>query len=165
LRTRSDVPQYVMPILGKIAEKKIASDELKQLLAENPPWRPAFFNFLPLNVSDARTPLEFLQALKQTPTPPTAADIKMYVGILLDHKLYELAYYTWLQFLAPSELSKIGRVFNGDFEVPPSGSPFDWNFTQGSGVTLKVAARPDKDGNHALFMNFEGGRLDRLDVR
>ena len=84
--------------------------------------------------------------------------------MLIDHKLYELAYYTWLQFLAPTQLSKVGRLFNGDFEVP-SVSPFDWNFTQGSGVTLKIAPRPDKDGDHALFMNFGGGRLDKLDVR
>src|SRR5262249_38087630 len=91
LRTRDDVSEYVMPVLGKIAEKKTASDDLKQLLADNPPWRPAFLALLPLNVSDVRTPLEFLLALKQTPSPPTAADIKMYIGMLLDHKLYELA--------------------------------------------------------------------------
>src|SRR6185295_12495517 len=96
------------------------------------------------NVSDARTPLEFLLTLKQTPTPPNAADIKMYLGVLLNHKLYELAYYTWLQFLAPGELTKIGRLVNGDFEGPPSDSPFDWSLTQGPGVTLKIASRPDK---------------------
>src|SRR4029079_2041381 len=74
-------------------------------------------------------------------------------------------YYTWLQFLAPAQLSNVGRLFNGNFEIPPSGSPFDWRFAQGSGVILKIAARPDKDGDHALFMNFSGQRLDVLDVR
>jgi hypothetical protein len=159
------VAQYAMPILGNIAENKAASGELKQLLADNPPWRQNFIALLPLNVSDARTPLEFLLALKHTPTPPTPTDIQMYLGVLLDHKLYELAYYTWLQFLAPSELSKIGRLFNGNFEVPPSGSPFDWSLTQGPGVTLKIASRPDKEGDHALYIKFVGQRLDKFDVR
>jgi hypothetical protein len=70
-----------------------------------------------------------------------------------------------LQFLRPEQLSGVGRLFNGDFEVRPSGLPFDWIFTQGPGVTIKIAVRPDKAADHALFMSFGGERLNTLGVR
>ena len=57
LRTRTNALELLMPMFAKMAETPQASDELKQLLAENPPWRRQFFKQLPDSVSDARTPL------------------------------------------------------------------------------------------------------------
>jgi hypothetical protein len=160
LRTRSDSAQQVMPMLGKIAENPNTSDDLKQLLAGNPPWRPEFFDRLSANISDARTPLDILLRLKDTPTPPTSAELRSYLNFLISRGIYELAYYTWLSFLPPDQLSKVGRLFNGDFEFAPSGLPFDWIIPQGSGATVKVSERPDKEGDHALLLEFGVGRVD-----
>ena len=73
--------------------------------------------------------------------------------------LYELAYYTWLQFLPTEQLGKVGLLFNGDFEVAPSGLPFDWTFTQGSGVKINIGERDDKEGGHALVLECAGGSV------
>ena len=54
LRTRPELSQYVYPMLDRIAENGSASGQLKQALAENPPWRTGFFNALPRNVNNAR---------------------------------------------------------------------------------------------------------------
>ena len=99
LRTRPQALPLITPLFGKIAENPDASDELKQLLASNPPWRPQFFGSFPASISDARTPLDMLLSLKDTPNPPTAEDLRAYLTFLIQHKFYELAYYTWLQFL------------------------------------------------------------------
>ena len=103
-------------------------------------------------------------SLKNTATPPKAADLGAYLNLLIDHGFYDVAYYTWLQFLPAEQLSKVRHLFNGSFEVAPSGLPFDWVFTKGSGVTIKIAARPDQEGAHALFMEFGPGRVDFQDV-
>lgn len=159
LRTRSQVMGRVLPILGSMAETPDARGELEKLLAGNPPWRRAFLSALPGAVSDARTPLVLLLALRGTPHPPTAADVRDYVGLLTARKFYELAYYTWLQVLPPEQLRGAGLLFNGSFEFPPSGLPFDWSLRAGTGVTVDVVPRSDGAGQRALFIEMGPGRV------
>jgi hypothetical protein len=164
LRTRSLTMMHVMPMFGKIAENPNASGELKQLLAGNPPWRPQFFAYFPESISDARTPLDILLSLKNTPTPPTAEDLRVYLDFLIGHGFYDLAYYTWLQFLPTEQLAKVGHLFNGSFEAIASGMPFDWVFTKGSGVLIQIASKPDQAGERGLLLEFGPGRVDYWDV-
>ena len=111
-------------------------------------------------MTDARTPLELLLSLSNTTTPSTEAERSSYLNALVQHKLYELAYYSWLQFLPQEQLSKTGRLFNGSFDAAPSGLPFDWVFTRGAGVNLKFAQRSDQEGKRALLIEFGPGRVD-----
>jgi hypothetical protein len=101
-----------------------------------------------------------LLSLKDSPAPPAPADLRSYLDFLISKGFHELAYYAWLQFLPAEQLSKVGLLFNGEFEFPPSGLPFDWMFSQRSGVAIKIAERPDKEGDHALLLEFGVGRVD-----
>jgi hypothetical protein len=160
LRTRPQLISYVIPTLVRIAENKNSSGELKKLLADNPPWRGQFFGVLPASVSDARTPLDLLAAVRESPNPPTADDLRGYLNFLIARKLYALAYYAWLQFLPAEQLNSLGLLFNGSFESVPSGLPFDWVITPGAGVSIDIAAAPNSDGGRALVISFEQGRVD-----
>ncbi len=160
LRTTPELGPYVVPILARIAEDKGSAGLVKATLADDPPWRDQFFRMLPTSITDARTPLDLLLALRTSATPPPPEDINRYLNFLVQHKLYELAYYTWLQFLPAEELRNAGLLYNGGFEIAPSGSPFDWIMPQGSGVTVDIEARPDGDGGQALLLNFQYGRVD-----
>ena len=159
LRARKESARYVVPILAKMAEVPEAVPGLKQLLQNNPPWRSEFFRGLKNNISDARTPLNLFQALEKTSAPSTSEERSDYIKFLVYREFYDLAYYTWLQFLPPEQLNSLGRLFNGDFESPPSGAPFDWNFSNQAGVIVEVAKHPDSDGQ-ALFMKFGPGRVN-----
>jgi hypothetical protein len=160
LRTRPQVVTQVMPTLARIAEDKDANSVLKRALAENPPWRALFFSNLLQNITDARTPLDLLVSLKDSPVPPTPADLREYLALLIRHNFYELAYYVWLQFLPREQLGSAGLLFNGSFETKPSGLPFDWVITPGSGVTIDFARRPDEVRQRALLVEFGHGRVD-----
>jgi hypothetical protein len=165
LRTVPQFSQYVVPILAKVAEDKRSNGLLEAVLDNNPPWRGRFFAALPDSVEDARTPLDLLLGLRTSPTPLTTDEIAPYVKFLIERKLYDLAYYTWLQFLPVKELREAGLLFNGSFDVAPSGLPFDWVITPGSGVTVDIVPKPDSNGKHALLVDFTYGRVDYHSVR
>ena len=160
LRTDPDSAPYVVPVLAHFAENKQSNGSVKEILNANPPWRHLFFALLPRSVTDARTPLDLLLAVKAGPIPPTSNDLHGYLDALIQHKLYSLAYYAWLQFLTPEELNNAGLLFNGNFQSPPSGMPFDWVITQGSGVTIDIVPRADNKNEHALLVDFLYGRVD-----
>src|SRR5580700_8590220 len=141
LRTTPELSQYVVPILARIAEDKGSAGLIKTTLAGDPPWRDQFFQMLPASITDARTPLDLLLALRTSANPPSPEDINRYLNFLVQHKMYELSYYTWLQFLPAEELRNAGLLYNGGFEIAPTGSPFDWIMPQGSGVTVDIESR------------------------
>ena len=159
LRTRSQFIRFAMPALVKAAETETAVAPLTQLLAGNPPWRPEFFAALPFSITDARTPLGLLLALKASPAPTTMAEVKGYLDFLLQHKFYDLSYYTWLQLLSAEQLANAGFLFNGSFESNLTTLPFDWVFHNGQGVTIDIASRPDQPGHRALLIHFNQGRV------
>jgi hypothetical protein len=159
LRKGPSFMNYVMPMLVQIAENEDGSKDLQKLLAENPPWRALFFGVLPNSISDARTPLNLLVALKDTQNPPSTDDLRGYLKFLIDRKFYSLSYYTWLQLLPTEQLNNLGLLFNGRFETTPSGLPFDWVITPGTGVTIDLVSGADYDGR-ALEVAFQQGRVE-----
>lgn len=165
LRTDPESYVYVVPFLAQIGEDKAGAGLVEAVLATDPPWRDKFITALPNSVADARTPLNLLLAMRSDAKPPTAEDLKPYLNLLIAHKLYSLAYYTWLQFLPADELRHAGLLFNGSFEAAPSGLPFDWTITPGVGVTVDIVPRQDKPDRHALLVDFQFGRVDYHSVR
>jgi hypothetical protein len=160
LRTRPQLISYIMPTLVQIAENKDTGSGLRRLLSDNPPWRAQFFDALPSSVSDARTPLELLLAMKDSPYPPATEDLRGYLNFLIGRKFYALAYYAWLQFLPAEQLNSLGPLFNGSFETAPSGLPFDWVIAPGAGVTIDIAPAPGREESRALVVAFEQGRVE-----
>jgi tetratricopeptide (TPR) repeat protein len=164
LRTNPQFLYFVMPALVTIAGDKGANAKLVELLLANPPWRSRFFGaFASSGIPDARMPLELLVALKGSPNPPSADDLRGYLSFLIDHKFYSLAYYAWLQFLPAEQLNSLGLLFNGNFETVPSGLPFDWVIRPGAGVSIEIGRAPGGEGR-ALAVTFEQGRVEFGDV-
>ena len=149
-----------IPVLVRIAEIDEAHRQLEAVLAENPPWRAQFFSQLPPHISDARTPLNLLVSLKDTPNPPTTGELQAYLDFLIRHNIHDLAHYTWLQFLSPEQLANVGLLFNGRFETRPSGLAFDWVIQARSGVTTDIIARPDDRSRRGLYVEFGSGRVE-----
>jgi hypothetical protein len=149
---------YAAPALGQLAETKTGRDVLVKFLATEPPWRNTFLRLIASNVADARTPFEIFMALKDTPAPPQQSELRAYVEFLTGHEFFDLAYFTWLQFLPPEQLANMGFLFNGGFEQALSGFPFDWTIGRGTGVTVDIAPRLDAQDKRGLLVSFGAGR-------
>ncbi len=160
LRTRSQAGQYVMPMLVELAENSDATGALKKTLLKNPPWRSSFLSALAQRASDPRATLELVLAIKEAGAPLSADEFRSFVNALIARKEYELAYYAWLQFLPVEQLTSTGFLFNGSFEVTPSGLPFDWIMHGGSGVSIDIVQRSDLGGQRALSIEFGHGRVE-----
>ena len=160
LRSDRQAMTVVGPFLGQMAENDKAKSWVDKTLAANPPWRARFFASLGDKVTDARTPLNLLLALNGTQQPPADREIKDYLRLLVSKRYYALAYYTWLQFLPPERLTKVGLLYNGGFEFELSGMPFDWVVNSSTGVTFDFAPHGGNQNGNALRVELSGGRVD-----
>ena len=141
---------------GRLLQDRDVAPHLMAVLKQNPPWREGFLISMLGSLTDPRMPLDVLFALKATDSPPTANELRAYVQFLLQHKLYELSYYTWLQFLPPEQLRRAGFLFNADFRFDPSGFPYDWAMVAGAGVNVELI--PGRDATRTLRIVFGEGR-------
>lgn len=160
LRANPQSMPIVISTLATMAEIPSARDALEKRLADNPPWRWSFFWYLKGHIRNPYAPLKSLLALKASAHPPTSREIGAYLRILLDNKLYRFAYYSWLQFLNPTELARTGLLNNGAFNAPPSGLPYDWTITSGDGATIEILSRDDRPTERALAIELGPGRVD-----
>lgn len=158
MHDQSIVP--LTPLVAQMVETPEAADFVKEVVKEAPPWRTAFMSELLGAIKDARTPLDLLLTLKGTSTPPTVIELRSYLNFLIQRKYYDLAYYTWLQFLTPQQLATVGPVYNGGFEARPSGLPFDWVLPTDGTAAVSIARRADQPSSRALVVHFGQGRVE-----
>lgn len=160
MRTAPNHTRHIVSLLAQAAKDDAARRLVGQRLTENPPWRSAFLSGMPQTVTDARAPLDILLMLKDSPAPPTSAELRGYLSFLIRHKFHELAYYTWLQFLTAEDLSSTGLLYNGRFERPLSGLPFDWVIRRGTGVIVRMSPAAGLERGRALVIELGHGRIE-----
>ena len=154
----------VAPVLTRIMETPDGAAHVERLMLENPQWRRWYLELMTPFITDARTPLRLMMALKSADATVPPESVRSYLDVLVNLKLYDLAYYTWLQFLPAADLERAGFLFNGNFSHPPSGIPFDWRFVSGTNYTADIAEWPGGGGDRALSLQFGEGRVEDIDV-
>ncbi|MDQ0390665.1 hypothetical protein [Labrys monachus] len=160
LRSQPQFSTVIVPLFASIAATKDGLEQIKSLLRSDPPWRPLFFRAFIGSVSDPRLPLTLMLDLQAAGAPPDMKDLKFYINYLMKRRLYDVAYYTWLQFLPPEQLRNVGLLFNGNFALNPSGLPFDWTITYNNGVEIDIVDDQDRPGRRSLYWEFTEGRVD-----
>jgi hypothetical protein len=89
--------------------------------------------------------------------PPTADEMKPYLDRLILVRRFEEAYQDWRAMSSSAETA--GRYpYNGDFEAPLDGLPFNWVFDSISGAEIQITEAPDRANSRALRIQFSGAR-------
>lgn len=164
MRMHMQTIESLAPLVAQMLEKPGLGREVPAMvydaLARAPPWRDRFLRQLLSVMTDARTPLRLFVALQTTEYPPTADELRTYVDFLVEKGFYDLAYYTWLQFLPPERLAGVNLLSNGSFENRPTGVPFDWKLPIKGTAAVSIARRVDRPLARALVINLGHGRVE-----
>ena len=164
LRGGYSIFETVTPILTRMLETSDGAAHVESLVLDNPQWRARYIEQMLPFVTDPRTPLRLMMAMKGAGADVSADSLRAYLTFLVNLKFYDLAYQTWLQFLPVAQLEDAGFLFNGRFVHEPSSAPFDWKLTTGVGYTADIAEWPGGGGDKALQVQFGEGRVETLDV-
>jgi hypothetical protein len=156
LRSQPDMADQIGPTLVVLAANEAARPALVTALAADPPWREWYLGELARSAASPAATYDVLAAL---PGGPRTEELQPYLNQLVRAGDYSLALLAWMHFLPPAQSTNLAYAFNGDFELPLSGLPFDWTFARIAGASQDVVDTGEADAGRALRVVFAGRRL------
>jgi tetratricopeptide (TPR) repeat protein len=165
LRAYREARSELFPVLAALTVTPPAFKALTDFLATAPPWRGWFLYELSTRLANQSRLVELYAALADTGSPPSEEELRPYLNRLVRDGNFEQAYETWRQTLPPAQRAKTTYLYNGDFELPLDGSPFNWVLTPIPGADIQVVAGSDGGAKRALLVQFSGARVQFANVR
>jgi hypothetical protein len=157
LRVYPKYEETIFPVLTIFGTDPRALAALEGALAASPPWRRSFLARAIVTGANDRLMTQLYQSLIHSRQPPTADEMKPYLDRLILVGRFEEGYQDWRATSAPAETA--GRYpYNGNFEAPLNGLPFNWVFDGVSGAEIQITEAPDRGNSHALRIQFSGAR-------
>jgi len=154
--TSFSISTTTFPILALFGLDPRGLAALEGVLAANPPWRREFLSRVVVNGANDRLMTQLYRSLIRSNQPPTASEMKPYLDRLINAGRFDEAYQEWR---ATSQVETPSRYpYNGNFEDPLDGSPFNWVFDFVSGAEIEITAAPDREKGRALRVEFSGAR-------
>ncbi|PPD41661.1 MAG: hypothetical protein CTY15_13185 [Methylocystis sp.] len=154
-------PKFVPSVLALLAARPEAEAGLVNLLAASPIWRSPFLFYLCTQPGDSDRLLRIFNRLRQTAAPPAMSEVGPLIDRLLAEQKVDQAYLLWVDSLPAERLTKLGLLYNHDFEYPLTGLPFDWRFVAAKGVAITVEG---EEKRRKLNVEFQGGRVQFRNV-
>lgn len=165
LRTRGHLRSEIAPTLIAFSVDPEANAAVVAALADDPPWRGWYLGELARQTDDPGIAYAIYADLGKTANPPTDAELFAYLDQLVRVGRFEQAYLTWIAFLPEERRQAITYAYNGDFEYPPSGLPFDWTIGRITGAATGIVETGDDDIGHAVRIEFANRRVPYRHLR
>jgi hypothetical protein len=131
-------------------------------LANNPTWRSELIALLSNGKAPPDVVFSLLSDLAVSANPPTSAEVAPILERLVREGQFDLAYIMWLRFLPRDQSGVVKYAFNGDFELPITGLPFDWSFPGNAGADRAIIDTRETGRGKALRLAFADKRINRL---
>lgn len=128
---------------------------LARLLAAEPPWRRAYWNYLHSRPDGDGVFLWLAMALERTREPLDNDELKRLYAFWVFEKRFQAIS---LLREASGRPSSSSLVQNGDFSDPLEDQllPFGWRLGAGSGLSVQVAEDDLRATNPSLWVNYDG---------
>ncbi len=160
-------PNFVTAMFPTIAAFTVEPRGLQALadfLVTSPPWRDTVMLALSARLYDRSHLDQIYSILMQSPSPPTTRELAAYLDRLIRDGRYEVAYRTWRQSTQALPTSTVEFPYNGDFERPADGLPFNWSIGSIPGADVSIVPADGAKGR-ALRVEFSGARVQFAHVQ
>jgi hypothetical protein len=146
----------IFPVLTLFGLYPDGLEALERSLTANPPWRRAFLRQV-VEGGNERLTMQLYRFLLRSGQPPTALEMKPYLDRLILVGRFEEAHQDWRATSSQGEM--LTRYpYNGNFEAPLDGSPFNWVFDDVGGAEVEITEGADRGNRRALRVQFSGAR-------
>jgi len=145
----------LFPILLTLAEEPQTRGLFLPLAASPPTWWELFFaetTRRALELETVRTLYSYRRAAERVPI--TRTERELYVRRLKKEGKIPEAFLVWINGLNETERAHLGILNNGDFEIEPTSSGFDWHLQATDRVTSTTGATAGVGGAKALHLIF-----------
>jgi hypothetical protein len=158
LRSSPERGADLYPLLLALSTQDAGLEAVATLLSQMPPWRKSFMQFAARQSAQASELYKILSQLRKHNDIVTDDEMRPYLQYLMTGKVYDSAYFVWLDFLSPDDLRKVGLLYDGDFNLRPRNLFFDWNIVPTRNAEIGVASRPGSGSDLALKLNFSNSK-------
>ena len=158
LLNRPENAKQLFPVLLRVAEDPASRPLLQSFLEQPPAWWLQFFSYTAQKAQSSETVLALYQARRRRGDPLDKVEQQAYLDRLLRDKRWLDAYLAWLNGLDDRQLTVLGNIYNGSFELPLTSVGFDWRVFPLRGVVVETAQTYGTRGDKALHINFNGQR-------
>lgn len=155
LDANSDRFETLFPVLLKIAEHPDTRAALNPYVVQPPTWWDRFFDRMAIQALDLDTVrYVYTQRRESGGAPISAVERQAYIARLQREGRSTEAYLSWVNGLSDTEREQLGLIFNGGFELAPTGTGFDWHIGGSRGEKVDTAATYGTEGERALHLLF-----------
>ena len=157
ITTRFEAYERTFPVFAQLLQAQDPS--FQAIASRSPPW---LGHFILVQCGKGLDPLLLAPLVQQLPGPREGLEVECVIERLRAAGQWPTAYQVWLNSLAGSSLGDVGFVFNGSFEIPPTGRGFDWRPDKApereSGHSIEFAQSRERAQAHALRVAYNGKR-------
>lgn len=159
LRTQPTVASALYPELLAIAQNPEQQALLRPLLENPPTWWEAFFAYAAHEAQQTDTVLFLYQQRLRGDQPPSEREQRAYLDRLWRDARWPEAYEAWKNGLNERQRLELRYLYNGGFELLPTGVGFDWRIAAPRGVQVETTSTYGARGERALHVSFDGQRV------
>jgi hypothetical protein len=158
LRAKPELSDSLFKLLQQLQLNSESLGSLAEVLAKNPPWRQDFLAVVFNDDKKGQDAFRVLSSIRKAGGRVTHDELRSYLSTQFANKNYEIAYFSWLDFLDNDALRSVSNIFDSKFDIPPHNLYFDWNLSPFANVEIGIVPRPGISSDLALRLDFAGGQ-------
>lgn len=161
LRRTPSASSAIFPAMIRATGDPAAIGPLVETLSYQPSWRPAFLVQLGARAPTSDAALQVLVGLSRGKRKPTTEELTTYFARMLADGRHEDSYRAW-ERIRGVKPGSARSVYDGEFNGAQGPAPFNWTITGGVGATIEVGDAPERPGDRALRVEYDGYSSPKL---